>query len=105
MHPSVQHATCNRAPRRATMPSVMPQYKGLIVNRVGLAEIFGVSLPTVDAWVRGGCPYLQRADRDRGIPWQFNTAAVIAWCDERAKQTTVQAIKDRLRRTGWRKTL
>ncbi len=53
--------------------------KGLIVNRRELADICGVSLPTVGAYVRRGCPYVSRADRDKGIPWQFNTYLVIEW--------------------------
>ena len=53
--------------------------KGLIVNRREIADICGVSLPTVDAYVRRGCPYVSRADHDNGIPWQFNTYQVIKW--------------------------
>ena len=56
--------------------------KGKAVNRAGLAEILGVSLPTVDAYVKRGCPYVSQADRDNGIPWAFDTAAVIAWLIE-----------------------
>ena len=53
--------------------------KGEVVNRVELAKILGVSLPTIDAYVRRGCPYVSKADREKGIPWEFNTAAVIDW--------------------------
>lgn len=52
------------------------------VNRAGLAEIFGVSMPTVDSWVRGGCPVLKRGGR--GLEWQFDTAAIAIWLRERA---------------------
>lgn len=50
---------------------------GKIVNRQGLAEFFGISLPTVDAWVRSKIPYIQRGGK--GKEWQFDTAAVIEW--------------------------
>ena len=53
--------------------------KGKNVNRAELAEILGVSLPTVDAYVKRGLPYVRQADRDKGIQWQFDTAAVIGW--------------------------
>lgn len=58
--------------------------RGQEVNRTGLAEVFGVSLPTVDAWVRGGCPALQRAGK--GQQWVFDTAAVAKWLRDRAVQ-------------------
>ena len=53
--------------------------KGKAVNRAGLAEILGVSLPTVDSYVKRGCPYVSQADRDNGVPWVFDTAEVIEW--------------------------
>lgn len=57
--------------------------KGQIVNRTGLSEVFGVSLPTVDAWVRQGCPYVKRGI-GRGQQWEFSTADVAKWLQERA---------------------
>lgn len=56
--------------------------RGQEVNRTGLSEVFGVSLPTVDTWVRGGCPALQRAGK--GQQWVFDTAAVAKWLRDRA---------------------
>jgi phage terminase Nu1 subunit (DNA packaging protein) len=53
--------------------------RGIVVNRSGLAAIVGVSLPTIDAWIQQGMPYLRRADRDKGREWQFDTAAAIDW--------------------------
>lgn len=51
--------------------------KGQIVNRADLATLHGISLPTIDAWVRKGCPFVQRGSK--GKEWQFDTAAVIEW--------------------------
>lgn len=51
-------------------------------NRTQLAEVFGVSMPTVDGWVRGGCPVVQRGSR--GVEWVFDTAAVAKWLRDRA---------------------
>jgi phage terminase Nu1 subunit (DNA packaging protein) len=54
--------------------------KGQEVNRADLADINGVSLPTVDEWVRRGCPVVQRGGRGRA--WKFNTAEVRSWRDD-----------------------
>jgi len=54
------------------------------VNRAELAEVFGVSLPTVDAWVRAGCPFDHRGTS--GKKWVFDTADVFRWREERAVQ-------------------
>lgn len=53
-----------------------------LVTRTGLAEVFGVSMPTVDSWVRAGCPVVKRGSR--GVEWQFDTAAVIKWREQKA---------------------
>lgn len=51
--------------------------RGNEVSRTQLAEAMGVALPTVDHWVRAGCPFVERGGR--GKQWRFNTAEVIAW--------------------------
>jgi terminase small subunit / prophage DNA-packing protein len=57
--------------------------KGTDVSRTQLAEFFGVAAPTVDHWVRMGCPYVERGGK--GKPWTFNTADVSAWRIDKAK--------------------
>ncbi|MEQ3640801.1 MAG: terminase small subunit [Alteromonas sp.] len=52
------------------------------VNRAELAEILGVSLPTITSKVNKGMPYLQRGQR--GKEWLFDTAAVYEWEKEQA---------------------
>lgn len=47
----------------------------MIVNKVQLADIFAVSLPTIEAWVRDGMPHMDR----RGREWQFDTRPCIDW--------------------------
>ena len=54
--------------------------RGREVNRAELAEINGVSLPTIDEWVRRGSPVVQRGGRGRA--WIFNTAEVRSWRDD-----------------------
>jgi terminase small subunit / prophage DNA-packing protein len=46
-------------------------------NKAEVAEWFGVSVPTVDAWIRRGCPHLQRGNR--GLSWIFDIKAVAEW--------------------------
>jgi len=61
----------------------MAKQQGQKVNRKQLADVFGISLPTVDAWVRAGCPYDQKGER--GKEWIFDTADVMRWREERAR--------------------
>lgn len=60
----------------------MAKGRGQKVNRHQLAGIFGASLPTIDAWVKAGCPFDQRGGR--GVEWQFDTADVSRWLQDRA---------------------
>ncbi len=46
-------------------------------NKALIAEWFEVSVPTVDAWIRRGCPYVQRGDK--GQPWIFDLLRVAEW--------------------------
>lgn len=57
--------------------------RGRQVNRQELAEVFGITVVTVDAWVRRGCPYVQRGAK--GKVWKFDTAAVAEWRREQAR--------------------
>lgn len=47
------------------------------MNRKGLAESFQVSLPTVDEWVRRGCPVEQAGGSGRD--YKFSLPSVVAW--------------------------
>lgn len=55
----------------------MAKGRGQKVSRGDLAAIFGVSLPTVDTWVKSGCPFVERGGRGRA--WTFDTADVAEW--------------------------
>ena len=54
--------------------------RGQHVNKVELSDIFGVAMPTIDDWVRRGCPVVERGAK--GKSWVFNTADVRAWRDD-----------------------
>jgi len=57
--------------------------EGRKVNRSELSGIFGVSLPTVDLWVRQGCPGI-KSGAGKGGGWEFDTAEVSQWLQKRA---------------------
>lgn len=52
-------------------------------NRAETALHMGVSVSTLDRWVREGCPVAQRGSR--GIEWAFELAAVVKWQVERIR--------------------
>lgn len=54
--------------------------RGEVLNRTEMARHLGISMPTLDEWVRRGCPVVERGGRGR--QWKFNTAEVRAWRDE-----------------------
>lgn len=72
---------------------------GLDVNRAKLAETFGVSVDTVSAWVKRGCPVVEKGSK--GKPWVFNTKAIFEWhlgsslADEKARPETYEKSKAR----------
>lgn len=56
--------------------------KGQSANRTDLARFFGVALPTVDGWIRSGCPCVKKGGKGR--QWEFDTAAVAEWLRDKA---------------------
>ena len=68
--------------------------KGKQITRQALADVFGVSLPTIDAWVRKGCPFVEKGGR--GQEWQFNTAQVSKWLRDRDVEEATGGIPDDL---------
>lgn len=66
--------------------------KGKQVTRQALADVFGVSLPTIDAWVRKGCPFVEKGGR--GQEWQFNTAQVSKWLRDHDVEEATGGIPD-----------
>lgn len=67
--------------------------KGQIVNRTGLSDVFGVALTTIDSWVRQDCPVVVRA-RGKGQEWQFNTAQIAKWLQDKAADDAAAEIPD-----------
>ena len=77
--------------------------KGKQVTRQALADVFGVSLPTIDAWVRKGCPFVEKGGR--GQEWQFNTAQVSKWLRDRDVEEATGGIPDDFETLKCRKML
>ena len=55
----------------------------MILNRKQLADAMGVTPPTIDRWVRDGCPV--KARPGRGKPMEFSLPDVVAWWGERER--------------------
>jgi phage terminase Nu1 subunit (DNA packaging protein) len=51
--------------------------KSKYLNKQETAEAFEVSLPTLNGWVRGGCPVAQRGGITK--PWKFDIVALATW--------------------------
>lgn len=77
----------------------------MIVNRKDLSAILGVTPPTIDARIAKGLPVLSRGTSGQAA--QFDTAEVINWMVEQAKQTAdaSPAEKDGMRELQRRKLL
>lgn len=57
---------------------------GQDVNKAELCSIMGATPPTVDGWVRNGCPI--KAKGARGVAAVFNTAEVMKWLRDKARE-------------------
>ena len=57
---------------------------GQNVNKTELCAIMGVTPPTVDGWVRNGCPIESKGAR--GVAATFNTARVMKWLRDSARE-------------------
>lgn len=66
--------------------------RGKNVTRQEIADLFGVSHTTVDAWMKRGMPVKQRGSR--GKSWQINTAEVSAWLEQRAAERVGGDVSD-----------
>ena len=61
-----------------------PVSERMLVNKAEAAEAFGVSIPTVDNWLRRGCPYRERGGK--GSVWVLHVLDVARWRYEGAPQ-------------------
>lgn len=54
------------------------------VNRTELADILGISMPTVTAWMGDGLPYVEGGGK--GKPFVFETTEVLEWWAENKRR-------------------
>lgn len=61
------------------IPSISPANVGRLrkASKAEVAEFFDVAVPSVDAWIRRGCPVVQRGKQ--GQAWVFDLLAVAEW--------------------------
>ncbi|RWO29590.1 MAG: DUF1441 family protein [Mesorhizobium sp.] len=59
---------------RFPLPDGVPD---AMLNKSEVAQFFGVSLPTVDAWLRDGMPWVSEGTNGRA--WEFQASQVWAW--------------------------
>ena len=57
-----------------------------------LASILDRDRNTVSAWLDHGLPYVEKADRDLGKAWSFDTAEVVRWLEKRAADSAVEKL-------------
>lgn len=57
---------------------------GVEVSKAELANLYGLSLPTIGQWVNKGCPWITKGAP--GKQWKFNTADVATWREEHIAQ-------------------
>ncbi len=56
------------------------------------SDLLGRDRNTIMKWLANGCPYVEKADRDRGMSWILDLGDVVKWLEERAAKN----VADRL---------
>lgn len=64
------------------------------LNRSDIARHMGVSLPTIDRWVKEGMPVVERGGR--GVQWLFDLPDVIRWWGDRRAKDAAGDVPDDL---------
>ncbi|WP_162249582.1 terminase small subunit [Rhizobium sp. Root149] len=81
-------------PRKSSAPPIEDDTQGATKREVNKARVvslqqcaimLGYDRNTVEKWVKfEDCPYITKADRDRGVAWELDLAAVVRWLQDRA---------------------
>lgn len=61
---------------------IVPPERLVTMNQ--LETLLGYDRNTLSSYQKQGMPYVQKADRDRGITWLFDLAAVVDWLINRS---------------------
>jgi len=57
-----------------------------------LASFLDRDRNTVSKWLDNGLPFVEKADRDLGKAWIFDTGEVVRWLEKRAADTTAEKL-------------
>jgi len=63
-----------------------------LVSLKELASILDRDRNTISKWLDNGLPYVDKADRDLGKAWSFDTAEVVRWLEKRAADTAAEKL-------------
>ncbi|MDH0123289.1 terminase small subunit [Brucella intermedia] len=63
-----------------------------LVSLKELASFLDRDRNTVMKWLDHGLPYVEKADRDLGKAWSFDTAEVVRWLEKRAADTAAEKL-------------
>jgi len=63
-----------------------------LVSLKELAAILDRDRNTISKWLDAGLPFVDRADRDLGKAWSFDTAEVVRWLEKRAADTAAEKL-------------
>lgn len=66
--------------------------KDRLVSLKELASFLDRDRNTVTKWLDHGLPYVEKADRDLGKAWSFDTAEVVRWLEKRAADATAEKL-------------
>ncbi len=66
--------------------------KDRLVSLKELASFLDRDRNTVTKWLDHGLPFVEKADRDLGKAWSFDTAEVVRWLEKRAADTAAEKL-------------
>jgi phage terminase Nu1 subunit (DNA packaging protein) len=62
---------------------------GKKVSQAQCAEVFGVHRNTLANWLKQGCPFDQKANKQQGKDWVLDTAQVAQWREDLAIKNSI----------------
>lgn len=66
--------------------------KDRLVSLKELASFLERDRNTITNWLKFGLPYVEKADRDLGKAWSFDTAEVVRWLEKRAADAAAEKL-------------
>ncbi|WP_343314036.1 terminase small subunit [Brucella sp. BE17] len=66
--------------------------KNRLVSLKELADFLERDRNTVSSWLKFGLPFVEKADRDLGKAWSFDTAEVVRWLEKRAADAAAEKL-------------